>query len=656
MKHTKLMLLAAAAAVAVTRLPPSAAAQEPQPSLQQQFDAAAEALVAGNAAEALRLYDALDARVANSGRNRAIVRVRRAEALLRLGRHVEAGAALRESLPQLPADDASLNDDRARGHIILGRLAELELEYRAALPHYEAAAAIPAMTVTRLEAYRGMIQTQMFHDAAAALVRADEAIALAEAAQPRDRALEGEFRSLRGRVLLNMGRSREARNELVRATERLGGLGTRVDLRDLVARSDLSLAAALTGDQVEARRYLALTGAGRARNSTLPLGSMTPPPCSDTLRPDVAAVVELHILRNGTIGSATPVYASTQGDDAVAFARAALAWTWDAQEIAPLEPLFRSAVRIEMRCSKRVDAAALMAAPEAEEVARWAASLGIDAQLAGAIEGGIAHRRSRLVTAEAAHGASSAHLLGPLVQLAAADTLPAEERAALLRRAIAIAADARAPGAYLVMLGRALASTRPQPAAGEDAALDYLALLDVPGLAGNSYASAAFLLQEADRHLAGHRFDEAAALLARVNALPGFDSAHPLRPAWLSRLVAVEAALGNREAAQAAFAALPAGPWRCSVPVRIRRSRASSADFPNHALLWGFEGWTAFESTVAADGGPTDTRVVIAYPPLVFNGAAEQLAGRFRYEPPLVGEEGACAVTNRRIRFQISGR
>jgi len=55
--------------------------------------------------------------------------------------------------------------------------------------------------------------------------------------------------------------------------------------------------------------------------------------------------------------------------------------------------------------------------------------------------------------------------------------------------------------------------------------------------------------------------------------------------------------------------------------------------YPFHALSRGVEGWVVLEYTVNERGSVVKPRVVEAYPPGVFDGAALKALSRWRYEP-----------------------
>ncbi len=134
----------------------------------------------------------------------------------------------------------------------------------------------------------------------------------------------------------------------------MGGLTTRVDLRDVSARSDTAIAALLAGDPESARKYMAYTGAGRLpKGSFDPAVQMKAPACGGEggLKPADMAVIEFSIGDDGTVTSSTPIYAAGGGPVALEFARAALGWSWTPEQVKTLPRFYRYNIRLEMRCS-----------------------------------------------------------------------------------------------------------------------------------------------------------------------------------------------------------------------------------------------------------------------------------------------------------------
>jgi tetratricopeptide (TPR) repeat protein len=647
----KSALLLPVAAMVILTAATGTSAQQPQApraTVQQQFDSSTAALQAERWDEALRLLEALETRLTR-GRDQGslgIVRVRRGQALLGLGRVEEAVAALRLGLPALSATDPSLNEDRFRAYLTLGHASELTLDYRQAAEHYRAAETVGVEPAFKLLVYRGLIQTQMFHDAPAALADADEALRLAAVSGARGRELEGQFRTFRGRVLLNMDRREEARTELDRAMRLLGGPSLRVNINDVVARSDLAIAAMLTGRADEARRYLALTGAGRMTIAYLPTGSTPAPPCGNGLQPDDVAVVEFSIRDHGGVGTATPVYSSRQGDAALLFAQAVRRWSWPPDTIRQMEPFFRAAVRVELRCST-IGASARIASDGA--IRLWSTANNVTLEMAPPTNRTVAELRRDLAAAEARSGAASPQLLPLLVRLGSSQEVPAAEKVPHLRRAVAIAASARAPLPYREMIGFQLIGATYQASGRGSETFDHRA---VPAeLSNDPELVAAFLFATVHTMLFRGEIGEAEAVLAQARAIPAIRTNPVLVPRMAELEIAIHAARGNDAAARAAYGALPAGTYPCNPPVRLRRARASSADFPNPALNWGFGGWVAVETLVGAGGQPASSRALVAYPPFVFNQAALDILARGRFEPVFVPPGGPCAAHWQRIVF-----
>jgi tetratricopeptide (TPR) repeat protein len=649
------------AAAATAALAASAAAASQQPaarapqSIQQQFDAATAAYEAGRFAEALTVLEALERRLAATPRSLAIVRVRRGQTLHRLDRNAEAEPILRAALPLLPAADASLSEDRFLGYLSLARISELRLDYREAAAQYRTAAAVDVPPDIKLALYRGLVQTQMFHDAPAALAAADEALRIAAATDPNDGEIRGTLRTLRGRVLLNMGRIPEARRELERATESLGGLGRRVNLRDITARSDLAIAALLARDPEAARRYLALTGAGRMERSMLPLTSRTPlPRCGAGLAPTDVAVLELAIRSDGTVAAATPVYASAQGDAAVRLARAALDWAWLPEQLKDMDPLFRAGVRMEVRCSNWVGAGDESWAREREEAARWSAATSFPIEVRPARNLTVAEMRADLAAAETRHSVASPHLLRPLVRLGWREDLPASERVGLIERALTIAIAARAPASYVAGLAISLAHAREEKD-GRGGASEFVALMDFPRLLNDPATAAEIYASAFDRLYSLGRERDAAAMLARLEAVPGLAPDHSARIDLAARRAVLAAAAGSPGPAAAFPAGSPSADSVCRVPPRRRRGTSSGDDFPNDAARWGFEGFAAAEAQVGDTGRPEKVRTVLAYPPFVFGEAAQGIVERFRFDPAAAPGGSACATVNQRVLFRLPG-
>jgi hypothetical protein len=635
--------------------PIASAAQQAQPALQQQFDAASDALSAGHWEDALRGFEALELRLTSNRRTLAVVRVRKATALVRLDRREEAAAALRQGLADLPRDDSSLSDDRFVGLLTLAEIAEVALDYPEARRLYLEANAVPVAVPQRLAAYRGLIQTEMFYDAPAALAHADEALRLAQGGTTEDQQL-GLLRTLRGRVLLNMGRIAEARSELRAATNRLGGsLTTRVDLADIVARSDRAIAAMLDGAGEDARQYLTYSGAGHHESSFEPgAGRMVPPPCGNGIDPGDVAVVEFSIRDDGSVGHAAPVYSSRQGAAATTLAQAALGWAWDPETFRAVPALFRAALRVELRCSRREPDDSDFLRDDIAEAAQWSRAHGIESRLdnvTGPLESPTRLRRT-LTQLETDAGHQSPRLLPVLIALARHPSVGAAETAGHLRQALPIAIAEHAPPTILAAILMHIESSE-RRATGRrawDDLPDYTSTLSHPAIRDNLRAASAVRIARA-RQLFNTRHDrEAADLASEVLATPGLAPDDPAVVDATRLRAALAAARGNMEEARAAYGAA-GSEESCAIPSRTRPARTSRSDFPRGALRWNFEGWAAVEGRVQPDGRISETRTVISYPPFVFDESAEEVVGRMQLETI---DSGACGHFQTVVRYRIA--
>lgn len=633
---SKLYIGVAAAALAVS----SASAQAP--SVQAQFESATLALEAEKWSDALATFEALERRLQSTPRSLALVRVRKAEALMRLRRTDEAEAALTAGLAALPPQDASLREDRLLALINLGEINERSLDYGEALRHFLEAQPLAAPSGMEMRVLRGLIRTRMFYDGKTALADADRAIALA-AAQPGDtEKSQAPFRILRGRILMNLGRFREAQAELKRATDALGGLTLTVDAADIAARSDMAIAALLNKRPDEARKYLAYTGAGRVMDAMAKSSQMPSPPCGaeGDLRPEDVAVVEFSIREDGSVGATAPIYSSREGDSALAFARAASAWSWSAEQVKEIPLLFRMLTRVEMRCTTTAERPSIVGILQ-DDVASWLDASGIAPITLP--DGSDAVRAKPLLDELAArerkHGATSPQLIPALTEVAGNVITPREQAANAAERALAIARAAGAPPPVVAALGIRAATTSfvRKGYTPKGKAPNFTSLLGDPSVMGHPRAATAVRLAAADHlYQARGREKEAIAQLTATGETPGLGRNDALRAAALSRLASLYVAAGDTEAAQTTFQDSGLTPGQCALldaEPRRRGTRTSHTDYPKDALDMGFEGWATAEYDITAQGEPANVRIVNAYPAFVFSKSTEVIANRQKYEP-----------------------
>lgn len=417
-------------AAAVPQATPAAAPR----TLQARFDAANTATVERRCADAIALYDGVE-RAPAIVRNRlavATIAVRKGGCLMRLGRGAEGEAAIRAGLPMLEGAAAEFADDIRDARLLLARAAQGRFDYDATIVEAEKSLAA-ATGPGRLLPLLTLSAVTMFDGDARALRYAEEARAILTAQpapSPKDvAAVQTQY----ARVLLNQGRFAEAYAMLKDSLAKQGGLKSFVNLADVATRSDLAIAALLTGDKDAARRYLAYTGAGRI--SQAPFGratAMTAPSCDPAigLKPSDVAVVEFSLGQDGQVLTASPVYVTGTRAAALAFARAVRDWSWTADEAKAIPPFYRALTRVEVRCSTAADVPDL-ARPLNEAAAAWLAAG--DASTDNGTSWAAAAPAQRAALANAAPGSRAE--LAALTTLASNPSLALEERTSLSDRA-----------------------------------------------------------------------------------------------------------------------------------------------------------------------------------------------------------------------------
>lgn len=649
-----------AAILGACALATSAAAQ--QPGIQQQFEAATEALNAQKWVDAVSAFEALEPRLAKNARSLAIVRVRKGTALFELRRDAEAAAAVKAGLAALPAGDASLREDRFLALMLLGNMDGRALDYASALARYREAEHFADAPQSKVRALVAMVQSGTFLDPDAALANADRLQALVVTLSP-DKAAEARFADLKGRVLLNLGRFKDAQEEFGRSVKALGGLSLRVDQDDVIARSDYAIAAMLAGDEDRARNYLAYTGAGRLPKDGLGMGPDTPaPPCGgpDGLQPDDVGVVEFGIADDGSVVAPRPIYSSRRGTSALEFARAVADWSWAPEKVKDIPPLFRMLTRIEMRCST-VSARPSIPALLRPGLNSWLSEKAVDPV---SIEETSNARRLPLLVAElarreAAQGASALQLMPVLAELASSPVLGANEALVYARRALTIADASQVPPVARLYLSH----LQWKSAAGADRnAASYLGAIEAAmqdeRIRKDAVARAALRLMLVDsRGQKWNREDEA--LLRSVIDDDGLAASDPFRVGALIRLASQQFRQGDDEAARATFKLSGLSSEQCALvdaPPALKKGSISDSDFPQEALTWGFSGWTSVQFDIAADGKTMNHRALFAYPPFVFGDVTAGYFRRFEYEPSYrPGQTLGCGGKMQRVTYRHHG-
>jgi len=600
-------------------------------TVQQDFEAAAALDAGTDKAAALKAWEALEHRTSNP-RSRAIVLVRKSAVLMALERKDEAVAAARAGLAAFPAKDTTLDEDRYLAHMNLGRVAHSALDYASAASEYREAAAIADNDTDKAVALLREIETATFVDPAAAQNAVAEAKALLARVKVEP-VVSAEFARREGLLLLNQRDFEGARAKSAEAVKLLGGLTDKTDLRDVSARSDTAIAALLAGKGEEARRYMAMTGAGRLPTGSFdPALQMTPPDCGGEagLKPEDMAVIEFSIGNDGSVISSQPIYAAGGGKVALEFARSALGWSWTPEQVKNLPLFFRYNIRVEMRCSSAFERPSVTNLLNANFEA-WLDGKTLAAPPTNGLSDAIAlpGQRAALAAVEAKEGAQSAALLPVLYRLLENGVLPREEKNRLASRALAIADANGVPPLPRLVLDLTMRGTaRSEGWRGNGFVKDVMPLLSQAPYANDPKARSALRLFIADANQHGSRTRE---LLRQVADEPGLAKNDPMRVVALVRLASLDQQAGDAAAARAAFEESGLAANQCALIDSPPRLLGAGGIYPEEAMSWGFEGWTRTQFDVSADGKVVNTRAILSYPPFVFTEAGVSTVAGARY-------------------------
>lgn len=645
-------LALASAAVAAT----TAGAQVParSASIQQAFDTATALNDAQDYAAALAAWEALEPRVASNRRTRALVRLRKASALLGLNRFDEAAASVQAGIVDLPANDPSLAADRFLAYYLIGGTEAAALDYASAGQSYAQARQATTDPGARLNALIAEAGVEIFVDPAVAKRALDEADALA-ATLTISRELRAILLTQRSVLLLNQGAFADARKVAGQAVDVLGGLKSMTGQRDVAARSDAAIAALLAGHDEDARRYMAYTGAGRLPKQGFdPAKEMRLPDCGGDagLKPVDVAIVEFSIGDDGRVIQVAPVYAAGGPDVALSFARAANDWVWDQDAVKATPRFYRTHVRVEVRCSTAFERPSVTNLFEQKSRA-WLESHGASVPDIADDPRRLVAARAALATAEARDPASlqTAAAMAPLL---ASRLVGREETQRLAERSRTILVAHQAPASVLLPVDAALDSTaRAQRRRSPSYGAGLTKLLSDPAYQADPEASAGVRLLLADADPRAARPATEASLKTIVDD-PTLKADNALRIGALVRLASIAQNRGDAASARAAYEKTGLTAAQCAIVDSQPKPLSLGGTFPIEAQRWGFEGWSVVQHDITAAGRVRAERVVLSYPPFIFsNAAATNIAGvRYArsYRPD--GDLG-CGAAEQRIKFVL---
>jgi len=643
-----------------------AAASTGKSTLQQRFDAATTAWDEGNCAAVLPLLTTLAAEPAvKPGTLPAnLIGLRRGYCLIQTGKADVGEPMLADALPRLKNASVDLSADIVMGETALGNQAMARWDRDTALAHYRTALAL-LKGEARAPLLVRIAMVTMFDRTNTAIDAANEGLALQAGKAKPDKIMEARWHTLIGRTLLNQGDIQGGYAHLTQALSRMGGLDTTVSLEEAMLRQDLAQAALLTHRNEEARRYMAMSGAGRIAGSAFAKAAvLDAPTCGpDTgLSPDDMAVIEFAVDSDGQVIGAQPVYSTAGYAKATALARAVSQWRWKPEDAASLPQFFRYSARVEVRCT-RSEGSASVVTPALGVIHSWTSQ-----QLGAAIPGRRDDWPAWLALAEAARtSGNAASELAARVELLPVDLRNAEDQIASVDRALSLLGDPAVPAPVrnlsrvLLMQGRANAlREKRHQSRGYAQPIDgaVAALADEPAIAADPLAQSTALLLAVPARPSAADAVRVTAMVMHVANDDRLPTHHPLRQYAQLRLANDFARQGNMVEAQRRFLSTGLTETQCALigpkPVVTQVDTASA--YPTSAIEWGMEGWTISEFDILADGRTSGTRILASYPPFVFDESATQMMSKARYQSSFrpTGMSG-CSAKVEPITFSIPG-
>jgi tetratricopeptide (TPR) repeat protein len=633
-------------------------------TMQQKFDAASLAAQTGKCEEAVPAFEALERnpKVKAGSFVAKIIGLRKGICQIALLRSNVGEAAVILALPDVRKAGDSYVGDVVAALKALGSAELNRWNYAAATRRFQEA--LPLTTGTeRAVILARLSEATAFDGDQASLGYVEEALRIIGASSVQDKGSLAALRTLKGRALLNLGRTSEARTELLAALNLSGGLTIKTSLSEVGLRGDLAIVSLLLGNKDDARRYLAYTGQGRIGNSPFATGiGMTPPDCGQEtgLKPDDFAIVEFAIGDDGMV--LTPRTIHSRGGPAVAaaFAKAVQNWQWSLEAIKKVPAFYRFSTRVELRCTADAGRGASAVGPLVERFNDWAkAKVRFDPGSVTTPADAIATLRALLAAKEQQN--DLAGQVAAIGWLSNYQTGSSQEALSLIDRGLAAAgaSSEMREVANTFRIWRAMAVIAQEPRFRPADAKQFLDLAAGPAIAGDPLALATVKLLAAHFGKNGQVASGGEVLLEEVTTDPGLDVHHPLRQLALLRLANLRSARGDLAGAQALFERTGLTEQQCALigpRPAMKHSGASGEDFPREAMQFGFEGWVQLEYDITAEGRAAQARAIVAYPPFVFVDAAKNMAGGMRFETSYrPGGSLACSADSGMIRF-VMGR
>lgn len=631
-------------------------------TVQEDFNAAQAKLDAGDYPAARTGFAALLERLgASKSRSAMIVRNRLGETMIAMGDVEAAQPLLEAAVAGLPAGIAAAADERATALTHLARAAEEQGRLREALGHWQAIVAeklLPAGSLGDLQARLGIARTGLWSQPALAATMIDGLLAepaTAWGAEPQA-GITGRLKALRlkGQLAMRQGQLDDAKRALDEAGKLAGGTSTlRVNLDDLQLRGDLIVHAWLKHDMTSVVRLTALSGASMLDEAGGGQGGVGDlPPCAPagTLAPDAMAVIEFSVRDDGRVLNVHPIFpsAGSGSDDShpeEEFAAAVHGWSWPAEQAKATNPLWRAAIRVELRCqTRRPDAvnASLTREYEAWLVAKGLKPIvpvGSDAQMRPQL-------LAQLAALDAAGRGDAAEALPVLAKLVGNQAAGKRETQEYARRLAALAESHDAPVLVRHLAQRMLLRS----------VADFHAMLRrlITLAEQRGETRTADMLRMAQ--LGDRNGPEVEQQLAAIAARHG--EADPLRQQALLMLSDRAFARGDEATAASALASTGLSPQQCAladVRPQGRNTFLSADDFPREARAWGLSALMRVAHDVTPAGDIANVRVISARPPFAFSEQTVKRLQSWKFKPVLRGTETVgCLGRVQPIRFRLN--
>ncbi len=644
-------------------MPSSALAQN---SAQQDFDAAQVHLDANRLAEARAGFTALLGRMgASKSRSSMIVRSRLAETMIAMGDVEAAEPLLETALAGFPAGIAATAEERATALIQRAHGAEAQGKLRQALVHWQAILTeklVPPGSVGVMQARVGVARTALWSQPVLAATMIDGLLAEPAGvwgAEPQA-GISGRlmmFR-LKGMLAMRQGRLEEARLAMDQAGKLAGGTDTfRVNLDDVQLRGDLTVLAWLKKDMSSVMRLTAMSGASMLDESGGAQGGVGDlPPCAPTgsVANDAMAVIEFSVRDDGRVLNVRPIYVN-RGSGPTAndpysnpeeeFTAAVHGWSWPAEQAKATNPLWRAAVRVELRCmTQRPD---FVVASLARDVDVWFTAKGLARPV---LAGTDAQARQQLLAALASVDAAGDTKAVAAVPLLAAlmnnRAVGPAEGLDLARRLDALTQSHDAP----VFL-RQLALRRLSHSAADVNSM-YRRLIPLAEQRGETRVADYMQLDLLNSRSGVEAESQLAAIADRHS------EADPLRQQALIMLSDRAFARGEEEKAASALASTGLSPQQCTLAdarPQGRNAVLSDSDFPPEAVAMGLSALMRASYDITPAGEATNVRVISARPPFAFSEVTVKRMQTWRFKPVLRGKQTVgCLGKVQPIRFRLN--